>query len=163
MVGAPVIPTYRVFLDEEAEIKWFACGHTHCLGCGDLRCSQGARCAWTSSPHTPRGPLGGQLPAPAPPDPLEVCGDSKCPKTLSRAVIQTFPHAGPPSQVHPVQSWLPVLGGKPQILRHLQTLLCSLIPGITGKFIHGPHSRKPPRHTPAFMSLFHQPSAPSYG
>lgn len=54
------------------------------------------------------------------------------------------------------------VGGEPQIL-HLQTLLCSLIPGITGKRTRGPHSGKPPRHAPAFMSLLHQPSAPSYG
>lgn len=43
------------------------------------------------------------------------------------------------------------VGGEPQILRHLQTLLCSLTPGVTGKSIHGPHSGKPPTHT-------HQPS-----
>lgn len=113
MVGAAVIPTYQVFLDEEAEAlrnRMVCLRSTHCLGCGELRHNQGARCAWTSSPHTTRDSLGGQLPAPAPPDPLEVCGDSKCPKTRSRAVVQTLPHAGPPSQVQPVQSWLPGSG-----------------------------------------------------
>lgn len=63
-----------------------------------------------------------------------------------------FPMQGPFSS--PASSeLLSGVGGEPQILRHLQTLLCSLIPGITGKSIRGPHSGKPPRHTPAFMSL----------
>ena len=167
VVGAAVIPTYQVFLDEEAEAprnRMVCLRSTHCLGCGELRRSQGARCAWTSSPHTTRGSLGGQLPAPAPPDPLEVImGTASAQKLGVEQLSRHFPMQGPLLKSSRFRAGFQGVGGEPQILRHLQTLLCSLIPGITGKSIHGPHSGKPPRHTPAFMSLLHQPSAPSYG
>ena len=99
MVGAAVIPTYQVFLDEEAEAprnRMVCLRSTHCLGCGELRRSQGARCAWTSSPHTTRGSLGGQLPAPAPPDPLEVImGTASAQKLGVEQLSRHFPMQGP--------------------------------------------------------------------